>query len=111
MKPANSKKMAPPTAVPDPVISKCEDAANLLRAMANPTRLHILCLLAERERPVGEIATSIAIRDQATSQHLAQLRLEGLIVARKEAQRVYYRLASTKIERVLQTLREIYGEP
>ena len=58
--------------------------------------------------PVGEIASRLKIREQATSQQLAQLRLEGLIVPRKEAQRVFYRLASSEIERLLATLRDIY---
>jgi DNA-binding transcriptional ArsR family regulator len=92
----------------DPMIEASEDAARLLKAMASPVRLRILCMLAETEMPVGEIAERLKIREQATSQQLAQLRFEDLIVPRKEAQRVYYRLASPEIERVLQALREIY---
>lgn len=90
------------------MIAASEEAAGLLKAMASPVRLRILCLLAEDELPVGEIARRLGIRDQATSQQLAQLRLEGLIAARKSAQRVYYRLASPAIERLLGTLRDIY---
>jgi DNA-binding transcriptional ArsR family regulator len=92
----------------DPMIAASEEAAGLLKAMASPVRLRILCLLAENELPVGRIAERLQIREQATSQQLAQLRLEGLIVARKEAQRVFYRLASKEIERLLGTLRDIY---
>jgi len=92
----------------DPMIAASEEAAAMLKAMANPVRLRILCLLAERELPVGEIADQLGIREQATSQQLAQLRLEGLIAPRREAQRIYYRLASREIERLLKTLREIY---
>ena len=90
------------------MIAASEDAANLLKAMASPVRLRILCLLAEQELPVGEIAARLDIREQATSQQLAQLRLEGIITPRKDAQRVYYRLASPEIVRVLETLRAIY---
>jgi ArsR family transcriptional regulator, virulence genes transcriptional regulator len=92
----------------DPMIAASEKAAGLLKAMASPVRLRILCLLAEREMSVGEIADSLNIREQATSQQLAQLRLEGLIEGRRDAQRIFYRLASQDIERVLATLREIY---
>jgi DNA-binding transcriptional ArsR family regulator len=92
----------------DPMIAASEEAAGLLKAMASPVRLRILCLLSEREMPVGEIARRLKIREQATSQQLAQLRLEGLIVPRKDAQRVFYRLASSAIERLLATLRDIY---
>ena len=92
----------------DPMIAAAEEAARLLKAMASPVRLRILCLLAEQEMPVGDIADTLKIRLQATSQQLAQLRLEGLIATRKDAQRVYYRLASKDIERLLKTLRKIY---
>ncbi len=99
---------APRGDLADPMIAASERAAGLLRAMASPARLRILCLIAEREQSVGELAAAIGAREQATSQQLAQLRLEGLVTTRKEAQRVYYSLASTDIERVLRTLREIY---
>lgn len=92
----------------DPMIAASEEAAAMLKAMANPVRLRILCMLAENELPVGEIAERLGIREQATSQQLAQLRLEGLIAPRREAQRIFYRLASSEIERLLKTLREIY---
>lgn len=103
-----ARTAAPKTAAIDPMIAASEQAAHLLKAMASPVRLRILCLLAEHELPVGEIATRLDIREQATSQQLAQLRLEGLIVPRKDAQRVYYHLASAEIVRVLETLRSIY---
>lgn len=90
------------------MIAASEDAAALLKAMASPVRLRILCLLAEGEMAVGDIAERLEIREQATSQQLAQLRLEGLVSTRKDAQRVFYALASPEIMRVLETLRSIY---
>lgn len=107
MKRATPKSKSRPEPV-DPMIEASEEAAGLLKAMASPVRLRILCMLAEAEMPVGKIAGTLRIREQAASQQLAQLRLEGLIAPRKDAQRVYYRLASPEIKRVLQTLREIY---
>ncbi len=92
----------------DPMIAASEKAALLLKAMASPVRLRILCLLSENEMSVGDIAERLQIREQATSQQLAQLRLEGLILPRKDAQRVFYRLASAEIDRILAALREIY---
>ena len=92
----------------DPMIAASEKAALLLRAMASPVRLRILCVLAESECPVGELAERLGVREQAASQYLAQLRLEGLVQRRREAQKVYYQLASPEIEKLLGTLREIY---
>jgi DNA-binding transcriptional ArsR family regulator len=108
MKKAANLKSRSRLAAADPMIAASEKAATLLKAMASPVRLRILCLLAEREMSVGEIAGKLEIREQATSQQLAQLRLEGLITPRKEAQRVFYHLASPEIARVLATLRDIY---
>ncbi|QCK85237.1 winged helix-turn-helix transcriptional regulator [Phreatobacter aquaticus] len=95
----------------DPMIAASEQAARLLKAMANPARLRILCLVAEGERPVGEIAQVLGLREPAASQQLAQLRMENLVVARKDAQRVIYRLASNEVERILATLRDIFCPP
>jgi DNA-binding transcriptional ArsR family regulator len=92
----------------EPMIAASEEAAKLLKAMASPVRLRILCLLAEGELTVGDLAQRLGIRDQATSQQLAQLRFERLVAARKDGQRVHYALASAAIERVLATLRDIY---
>jgi DNA-binding transcriptional ArsR family regulator len=92
----------------DPMIAASEQAASLLRAMANPVRLRILCLVAEGERGVGDIAECLGIREPAASQQLTQLRLEGLVASRRDAQRVFYRLASNEVEQVLATLRDIY---
>lgn len=103
-----AKKTKPGVDPADAMIAASEEAAGLLKAMASPVRLRILCLLAEAELPVGVIAERLNIREQATSQQLAQLRFEGLISPRRDAQRIYYRLASPAIERVLATLRDIY---
>lgn len=103
-----ARKSKPVTDPAERMMQASEEAAGLLKAMASPVRLRILCLLAEMELPVGEIAGRLNIREQAASQQLAQLRFEGLIAPRKEAQRVFYRLASSEIEQVLATLRDIY---
>ncbi|MBS0243766.1 MAG: winged helix-turn-helix transcriptional regulator, partial [Proteobacteria bacterium] len=72
----------------DRLIAAAEDATRLLKAMASPVRLRMLCLLAEHEMPVGDIAERLGLREPATSQQLAQLRLEGLVTARRDAQRI-----------------------
>src|SRR3546814_14584730 len=68
------------------------DAAALLKALANESRLMILCLLADGERSVGEINAMVDLSQSALSQHLAVLREEALVQTRREAQSVYYSL-------------------
>jgi DNA-binding transcriptional ArsR family regulator len=71
--------------------------ANVCKTLANPTRLKILALLGKRETSVGEMAQTIGVAPSNISQHLAVLSAQHLVVARKQAQTVYYRLADRRI--------------
>lgn len=66
------------------------DAATLLKSLANPHRLAILCVLGEGEVSVGTLNERIALTQSALSQHLAVLREEGLVATRRESQTIYY---------------------
>jgi ArsR family transcriptional regulator, virulence genes transcriptional regulator len=83
-------------------------AARLLRALSNENRLMLLCLLFEGEKTVGELNDSLPLSQSALSQHLAVLRDEGLVKTRREAQSIYYGLASKPAQRVVETLHSIY---
>lgn len=83
-------------------------AAKLLKALANPERLLILCQLIEGEQCAGALWEKSSLSQSAFSQHLAVLRKDGLVKTRKEAQTVYYSLGCEKGLRVLKTLQEIY---
>jgi len=86
-------------------------AAQLLRALGNPHRLMILCLLVPGPRTVGEINGSIPLSQSALSQHLAVLRRDGLVEAERVAQAVRYSLASGPARRIIETLHTIYCAP
>ncbi|MEO1968382.1 MAG: metalloregulator ArsR/SmtB family transcription factor [Sphingomonadaceae bacterium] len=79
-------------------------ATGLLKSMANETRLMILCQLIEQEMTVGDLMEHIPLSQSALSQHLAILRREKLVRTRREAQFVWYSLASEEAASVLQTL-------
>lgn len=87
---------------------QAEAAAELLKAMANPQRLRVLCLLAEGERSVGEINAVVALSQSALSQHLAVLREQGLVQTRREAQTIRYSLVDGPVARLIHTLHDIY---
>src|SRR5512140_116508 len=72
-------------------------AAPLLKAMSNPSRLVILCQLAEGERSVGELEDEVGLSQSGISQHLAVLRREHVVVTRRDKQTVFYSLASRDI--------------
>ena len=88
--------------------AQAELAADLLKAMAHPQRLRVLCLLVEGERSVGEINRDIELSQSALSQQLAKLRDEGLVATRKEAQTVFYSLAAGPALEVIRTLHDVY---
>jgi DNA-binding transcriptional ArsR family regulator len=88
-----------------------EEAAELLGAMANPKRMLVLCKLLEGERSVGDLAVVAGLSQAALSQHLGKMRALGLVTTRREAQTVYYRLASDNVRAVLKTLYAIYCAP
>ena len=83
-------------------------ACELLKAMANEWRLIILCQLAEGEKTVSELQSILGLSQSALSQHLAVLRREKIVSARKEAQSVFYSLAGNEATKVMETLHDLF---
>lgn len=84
------------------------EAAQLLRALANPHRLLVLCTLAEGERSVGELNELVPLSQSALSQHLAVLREDGLVETRRDAQTIYYTLSKGPALTVINALHSVY---
>ena len=88
-----------------------DQASELLKALANRHRLLIVCQLIDGERSVGELAEFLNLRDSTVSQHLALLRKDGLVSARREAQTIFYSIASEPAREVLKTLYQAFCAP
>jgi ArsR family transcriptional regulator len=88
--------------------AKAAEAARLLAALANESRLAILCKLLDGEHSVGTLAEAVGLTQSALSQHLAKLRGAGIVATRRDAQTIYYRLASQAAASVMATLADIY---
>jgi ArsR family transcriptional regulator, virulence genes transcriptional regulator len=86
-------------------------AAPLLKAMSNPSRLVILCQLAEGERSVGALEEAVGLSQSGISQHLAILRREHAVVTRRDKQTVYYSLASPDVMALMATLHRVFCKP
>lgn len=88
---------------------QAEQAASLLKALANESRLLVLCHLAESgELCVGQLQACVGLSQSALSQHLAKLREEGLVATRKEAQTVFYRICDPKAQQILILLHDLF---
>jgi len=91
--------------------SAASDAAVLLKALANPDRLLLLCHLVEGESNVSALETVTGIGQPTLSQQLGVLREEGLVETRREGKYIFYRIASSPALAVLQTLYETFCRP
>ena len=83
-------------------------AARSIKAMAHPIRLKILCTLGEQEISVQEMVERIGTTQSNISQHLAILREKGILTARKDANRVLYRVGDSRTLRLIGMVREIF---
>jgi DNA-binding transcriptional ArsR family regulator len=93
------------------LMSKDEDierASRSLKAMSHPLRLKILCTLGEKEVSVQEIVDSVGTSQSNISQHLAILRDKGILSARKDANRVYYRVEDARTLRLIGMMRDVF---
>ena len=85
-----------------------DQAAALLKALAHPARLLVLCQLVEGERSVGELQPITGLSMSALSQHLAVLREMALVTTRREAQTIFYSMAPGPAASVLDVLYAAY---
>lgn len=91
--------------------SNSEEAAELLKALANRHRLMILCELHNGERSVSALEAVVPLSQSALSQHLARLREGGFVATRREAQTIFYSLADTRVARLIGVLHELFCAP
>jgi DNA-binding transcriptional ArsR family regulator len=85
-----------------------EQASTAMQAMAHPMRLKILCLVGNQELSVLEIVDAVGTTQSNISQHLAVLREQGILESRKDANKVFYRVADARILRMIALTREIF---
>ena len=90
---------------------RADEAASLLRILANPDRLLLLCQLVAGECCVSDLEKYTGIHQPTLSQQLGILRNDGLGQTRREGKRIYYTLAHPEALAVLQTLYRFYCQP
>ncbi|MCE9888280.1 metalloregulator ArsR/SmtB family transcription factor [Kluyvera intermedia] len=89
--------------------TRASEAATLLKAMSNPNRLLILCMLCDAPgTSAGDLAKITGLSPSATSQHLARMREEGLIDSQRDAQRIHYFIKNDAVKQIVATLKTLY---
>jgi DNA-binding transcriptional ArsR family regulator len=84
------------------------EAESFLKALSNRHRLMILCELNRGELSVGDLQDRIGLSQSALSQHLARLREDHLVKTRRDAQTIYYSLASADAEQMISLLYKLF---
>ena len=84
--------------------------ADALKAMGHPLRWRILCALGDKEITVGELAKQIGTTQSNMSQHLDQLRTKRILISRKEANRMYYRVRNEALLELIGSMRSVLCE-
>jgi len=84
--------------------------ADLCKALAHPTRLQVLDLLSKKERSVEELTRLVGTGQSNLSQHLAALRQQRLVVAKRVGMNVYYELSNPKISDACSNIRSLLAE-
>ncbi|MEQ3750133.1 MAG: metalloregulator ArsR/SmtB family transcription factor [Celeribacter sp.] len=92
----------------DRFVTNATRASNFLKAISHEGRLMILCHLVSGEKSVTELEELLSVRQAAVSQQLSRLRLEGLVVPRRDGKTIYYSLADDRPRRMLETVYELF---
>lgn len=86
-------------------------ASDFMKAISNPVRLSILCVLLEGERTVSELEDMLDVHQPTLSQQLGALREAGIIEGRREARAVVYRVADPRAGQLIGHLRLLFADP
>jgi len=100
------RNMVDATAALEELSAASEGACALLKTMANPDRLLVLCELAQGERNVGQLEQALGIVQPSLSQQLGVLREARLVDTRRDGKHIYYRIASAQALAVMQVLHD-----
>ena len=112
IKATGSENMLEDTVVElDALREAADEASALLKTLANPDRLLVMCELALGEKNVGELEQALGIVQPTLSQQLAVLREARLVGTRREGKNIYYRIASPQALAVLQVLHAQFCAP
>jgi DNA-binding transcriptional ArsR family regulator len=93
---------------PRRMASAAQKASDLMKTLGHKDRLMVLCHLTNGEKSVGELARLLEIPQSPLSQHLARMRKEQLVKTRRDAQTIYYSIASPEAEQFVRLMHSLY---
>ena len=101
--------MSATAAVDSELLSQnAEEVSEILKLMAHPLRMRILCQLTQGECSVGELIEASNAPQPTVSQILLKMKAEGLLTARRDGRFIYYRIQDTRIVKLMKSLKRIF---
>jgi len=88
--------------------ANAERISGVMKLLAHPDRMLLLCFLSQREMCVSELEEALDLHQPSLSQQLGVLRNEGVVATRKEGKNVYYSVADPELMQVLKAVYRTY---
>jgi DNA-binding transcriptional ArsR family regulator len=95
---------------PEKMKTQCTEVAGIMKALAHPQRLMLMCHMAEGEKNVSEMLELCDISQSQLSQFLNRMQRERLLKVRKEGNFVFYSIADKKIVKLILSMHKIFCE-
>lgn len=89
---------------PSDVLARAVEVSRLMKTLAHPQRLCLLCHLSASPRTVGELAILCELPQPQVSQFLARLKTENLVQADRDGRRMVYCIVDARVTAVMQSL-------
>lgn len=93
---------------PEKMKDQCHDVSLVMKALAHPQRLMIMCHLGEGEKNVGELLDLCEVSQSQLSQFLNRMQREKLLKIRKDGHYVYYSIADKNVLKLIQSMQKIF---
>lgn len=87
---------------------RCEEVAGLLKLVAHPHRLKILCCLVDGDKTVSELELLCGASQSSVSQYLAKMKSEKILSAVREGQSIRYRLSHEEVKKLIEKMKVIF---
>ncbi len=93
---------------PEKMKTQCSEVSAIMKALAHPERLMLMCHMGEGEKNVSELLGLCDISQSQLSQFLNRMHREGILKVRREGNFVFYSISDKKVLRLIQSMQKIF---
>ena len=92
----------------DSMLEQCDAVAHLLKLLAHPQRLQVLCHLSMGEKTVSDLGELCDASQSQLSQFLQRMRAEGLVSSRRDGKFVRYAIQDPRVLKLMRSLHDVF---